>query len=598
MSAASGGRDANRGAGRRGDLRAGQPAESQSLQGTGEDRLDLEKHIAELSRRFLALRNDEIDAAIDEALVEAAALAGADRCLLYSQGQEGNGRAWSYEWCGEGIASAVRDRAPWLEGRLAAGEVLNFRSLDALPAEADPARATLRARGVRSFLSVPIRSGERTIGVVGFEAFRAERAWSSREVALLQLIGEILTSAIGRKQADAALRESESKLLQIQKLEAVGRLAGGISHDFNNLLTVILGFSRPLLRELDDDNPIREDLLEIHNAAERAASLTRQLLMFSRRQTVDEQVMDLSALISGLKTLLERLLGEDVDFALDLERDLQGVKGDPHQFEQVVINLAANARDAMPDGGTLRITTRNVALDSSKARRIGLPCAGRYVLLCVSDSGHGMDEETRAQIFDPFFTTKEPGKGTGLGLSIAYSVVEQAGGAIRVEGEPTKGTTFELWLPSAEGLAAYEVAEEGSVEELGSGRVLLVEDEPALRRLARRILENAGYEVMEAADGAEALEAAAACQDRIDALVTDVVMPRLGGFELGRRLRTERPDLGILFMSGYPDDRGCGADGLPENAVVIEKPFRANHLLAKLREVLEAAPEAGGLRRV
>jgi CheY-like chemotaxis protein len=204
-----------------------------------------------------------------------------------------------------------------------------------------------------------------------------------------------------------------------------------------------------------------------------------------------------------------------------------------------------------------------------------------------------MDEETRGQIFDPFFTTKEPGKGTGLGLSIAYSVVEQAGGAIRVEGGPSKGTTFELWLPTAEDEMADDPSEDGDVEEPGSGCVLLVEDEPSLRRLARRILENGGYRVIEAADGAEALEVATACEERIDALVTDVVMPRLGGVELARRLRGERPEMRLLFMSGYSDDRGRGVNGLPEHVAVIEKPFRANRLLARLREVLEESTDGG-----
>jgi CheY-like chemotaxis protein len=204
-----------------------------------------------------------------------------------------------------------------------------------------------------------------------------------------------------------------------------------------------------------------------------------------------------------------------------------------------------------------------------------------------------MDEETRGQIFDPFFTTKEPGKGTGLGLSIAYSVVEQAGGAIRVEGGPSKGTTFELWLPTVEDELADDPSEDGGVEEPGSGCVLLVEDEPSLRRLARRILENGGYRVIEAADGAEALEVATACEERIDALVTDVVMPRLGGVELARRLRGERPEMRLLFMSGYSDDRGRGVNGLPEHVAVIEKPFRANRLLARLREVLEESTDGG-----
>ncbi|MDH3521422.1 MAG: ATP-binding protein, partial [Myxococcales bacterium] len=545
-----------------------------------------------LSRQFLALRSAEIDGAIQAALTEAAALAGAERCFLYSSEFEGNDRYPRYEWRAEGIAAASDEPRPWSERNLAAGRILNIPALDDLPAEAALEMRDLHRRGVKSLLSIPIRSNDRTIALFGFEATRVPRTWSSHDVTLLQLIGEILTSALGRKRAEAALRESEANLLQAQKLEAVGRLAGGIAHDFNNLLTVILGFSRPLLRELAEDNPIREDVAEIHGAAERAALLTRQLLTFSRRQVVEEQVVDLNLILSGLKTLLHRLLGEDVELVFDLAPALEGIKGDPHQFEQIVINLAANARDAMPEGGALTIATRNRELDGSQARRIGLSGAGRYVLFSIRDSGHGMDAETRARIFDPFFTTKEPGKGTGLGLSIAYSVVEQAGGAIVVDGEPSKGTTFEIWLPCAEVREDEVLDAESEAPEPGSGCVLVVEDEPALRRLACRMLESNGYRVIQASDGCEALEMAAAFEGRIDALVTDVVMPRIGGVELARRLRAERPDLRLVFMSGYPQDRGCGSDDLPPDAVVIEKPFRSDGLLGKLRQALESAPRS------
>ena len=328
------------------------------------------------------------------------------------------------------------------------------------------------------------------------------QSWFDHDITLLRLIGEILASALGRKYAEGALRESESMLLQSQKLEAVGRLAGGIAHDFNNLLTVILGFSRPLLRELPEGDPVREDVQEIYAAAERAASLTRQLLTFSRRQAVDEQVVDLNAMLSGLETLLERLLREDVELALELCSDLAAVKGDTHQFEQVVINLVVNARDAMPDGGTLRIATRNQSLDGPHAHRIGLSGAGRYVVLSVLDSGQGMDEDTRAHIFDPFFTTKEPGKGTGLGLSIVYSVVEQASGAIHVEGGSVQGNDLRDLASGRGGERRRRMREaDGDSDELGVGCVLLVEDEPALRRLARRVLEGNGYRVLEAGDG-------------------------------------------------------------------------------------------------
>jgi PAS domain S-box-containing protein len=558
--------------------------------------LDLEKRIAGLSRQFLSLQTAEIDDAIRRALVEAAALAGADRCFLSAFETDSGGYRAHYEWCGEGAAASTDDRCPWFDRKIAAGLILNFASIDEMPPEAERKQRSLHGRGVRSLLAIPIRSGDRTIGLLGFETLRSEQSWFEHDITLLQLIGEILTSALGRMHAESALQESESMLLQAQKLEAVGRLAGGIAHDFNNLLTVILGFSRPLLRELAEGDPTREDVAEIHAAAERAASLTRQLLTFSRRQAIAEQVVDLSATLSGLGALLERLLGEDVELILELEAELAGVKGDAHQFEQVVINLVANARDAMPDGGTLKISTSNQTLDASCAHRIGLLGAGHYAVLSVSDSGWGMDEDTRAQIFDPFFTTKEPGKGTGLGLSIAYSVVKQAGGAIHVDGGPSKGTTFDIWLPAVERAVVEEPAAERESEEPGSGCVLLVEDEPSLRRLACRILESNGYRVIEAADGAEALEVAAAFDDPIDALVTDVVMPRLGGIELARRLRRDRPEVGLLFMSGYPDDRARGAEGFPPGATVIEKPFRSNAFLAKLRAALRVEVEDGDPR--
>ena len=562
--------------------------ERKAAEETVERQLKLEKRIASISRRFLALQGEEIDDAIRGALVEAAELAGADRSFLKSQELDTDAGRASYEWCADGVQSAVADQKPWSERELAAGQILNFSSIEDLPVGADREKRDLKRRGVQSLLSIPIRLRGRTIGLLGFEAHRQRRCWSDHDVTLLRLIGEILASTLGRKYSDAALRETESKLRHAQKLEAVGRLAGGIAHDFNNLLTVILGFSRPLLRELEEGNPIREDVIEIHGAAERAVALTRQLLTFSRRQAVEECVVDLNAMLSGMASLLARLIGEDVELVMDLDEHLPGVKGDTHQFEQVIINLAANARDAMPDGGTLQIITQTCDLDAPQARRRGLRGADTYVLFSVRDSGHGMDEETRAQIFDPFFTTKEPGRGTGLGLSIAYSVVDGAGGTIRVEGLPSKGTNFDIWLPVVD--RAFELESDAEVEpELsGSGCVLVVEDDPSVRQLAVRILEESGYEVIHAADGVEALELARGFDRPIDALVTDVVMPRLGGGKLARRLRADRPNLALLFMSGYPDGRGEGHEGLPSDAAVVQKPFRSAALLAKLREVLDS----------
>ncbi|MFQ5415655.1 MAG: PAS domain S-box protein [Myxococcota bacterium] len=391
-----------------------------------------------------------------------------------------------------------------------------------------------------------------------------------------------------RKAMEEALEASREQLLQSQKLEAVGRLAGGIAHDFNNLLTVILGFSRPLLKDLAAEDPTRADVQEIHAAAERAAALTRQLLTFSRRQVVESRGVDLNATITGLESILRRLLEDDIELVLDLDPGLGVVEGDPNQFEQVVVNIAVNARDAMPDGGRLRVRTTNETVDDVTARRLGLARAGEYVTLEMSDDGMGMSEETRAHIFDPFFTTKEPGRGTGLGLSIVFSVIERVGGAIAVEGTPGKGTAFTIYLERSQGATVEAERETGVGAVRGSGCVLLADDEPAVRRLVHRKLTRARYKVVTAADGAEALEAAERCETEIDALLTDVVMPKLNGAELARRLRRSRPGLKVLFMSGGQDGREGSAGPEPEEGGLLTKPFSEAALLSALRDLLDS----------
>jgi PAS domain S-box-containing protein len=410
---------------------------------------EAEKHVAGLSRRFLAVSAQQLDSAIRDALAEAGLLGGAERVVLYSASLAPDAPLhFFYEWCAPGIASSRGPRCLWSEARLAEGRILHFGSIAELPPEATQERASWERRGVRSMLVIPVHLEGGLAGLIGFETQTHERHWSEQEIGLLGLVGEIVMSASRRCQIEEALRESQARLLHAQKLEAVGRLAGGVAHDFNNLLSVILGFARPLLRELPDDSPVRDDLHEIHAAAERGAALTRQLLTFGRRQESPRQPVDLNAVLRGIEPLLERLLGDDVDLVLDLGDGLASVFGDPQQFEQLAINLAVNARDAMPDGGTFKLETRPFELREDEPPRHRL-APGRYVRLAASDTGLGMDDETRARIFEPFFTTKEPGKGTGLGLSIVYSVVEAAGGAIGVDAAPGKGTSFEILLPES-----------------------------------------------------------------------------------------------------------------------------------------------------
>jgi len=549
-----------------------------------ERQLELERSVARLSRRLLGLREDELGDEIIRSLEDTAQLTGADRAYLGNFSSGPGDRGSFSEWYSDRMTQRSPGPSTWGREAIRSGVMLHYPDIADLPPEALIERATLEGRGVRSILSIPVRSGDVVSGVIGFECLEP-RTWSEDEIILLRLIGEILMSARRRQAMELALRESQLQLAQSQKLEAVGRLAGGIAHDFNNLLTVILGLSRPILRDLEAGSELHVDIEDIHDAAERAAALTRQLLTFSRRQPFEERVVDLNSTLRALRPLLSRILGEDIQLEYDLLPAKTWVRGDPHQFDQVVVNLAANARDAMPTGGSVHVGTALCEPDAAQIARLRLPGAGCYVVIGFSDTGEGMDERTQRHIFDPFYTTKEPGKGTGLGLSIVYSVIEQATGAIEVESAPAKGTRFQLWLPAASEEAAPHQSAPDPTSGVGSERVLFVEDEPAVRRLGRRILERAGYEVIEARDGEEALALVTSETTPVDIVVTDVIMPNLGGGEMARRLRALRPDLPILFVSGHPEDREGTLE--LEGTDLLRKPFTADALLARLRTLLD-----------
>lgn len=391
-----------------------------------------------------------------------------------------------------------------------------------------------------------------------------------------------------RKRAEEARARLEAQLRQSQKMESIGRLAGGIAHDFNNLLTVIVGYSGLMYDQIPAGNPLLENLDQIRSASKRAEALTRQLLAFSRKQILSPTRLDLNNLVSNLRKMLERLIGEDISLITTLQPNLWPITADPGQIEQVIMNLVVNARDAMPTGGTLTLETHNTQLDENYTKIHLEAPQGPCVMLVVADTGQGMDEQTQAHIFEPFFTTKEPGKGTGLGLATVYGIVKQSGGEIIVNSKPGRGATFEIYLPAGNTSSAEPVV--SSIQPIargGSETILLVEDDEMVNMLVQRTLQSRGYTLLKARRGDEALLIAGQHEGTIDLLLTDVVMPQMSGREVAERLKALRPQLKVLFISGYTDDTMVKHGLLTAEIEFLLKPFSPNVLASKVREVLD-----------
>jgi len=381
-------------------------------------------------------------------------------------------------------------------------------------------------------------------------------------------------------------RQLEQQLLLSQRLEAVGKLSGGIAHDFNNILGVIIGYSEALQETIGVDDPMREAVDEIEKAGQRAAALTQQLLAFSRKQVLEPKILDLNSIVADVEKMLRRLIGADVELEIISDPTIGKVKADRGQIEQVILNLAVNARDAMQQGGRLKIETRNADLDANDSRRKRYVVPGHYVMLQVSDTGMGMSAEVQSHIFEPFYTTKEQGKGTGLGLATVYGVIKQSGGYIWLESEIGKGSTFQVYLPRAEGVEEETARIEPSFKTAGPGTILVAEDEPSLRKLTCNTLKESGYRVLEAEDGAKAIEIAAQFDKDIHLLLTDVVMRGMNGRELADKMSSAHPRMKVLYMSGYTDGAVATHGVLESGIVILRKPFSRKQLQQSVGEML------------
>ncbi|PYU74124.1 MAG: hypothetical protein DMG49_05125 [Acidobacteria bacterium] len=413
----------------------------------------------------------------------------------------------------------------------------------------------------------------------------------------------VVTRAFGRmrdslQKGQLEHKELEERLRQAHKMEAVGRLAGGVAHDFNNLLTIIRGHADLLTDRVTADEGSKRNAQQIQKATGRAVSMTRQLLAFSRMQVLQPRILDLNFVVAEMGKMLPRLIGENIEYSFEPDPQLANIKADPSQVEQVLLNPAVNARDAMPNGGKLTVKTSNVEMEVSAAARRPSMTPGKYVLLSVSDTGDGMDSETKAHIFEPFFTTKEVGKGTGLGLATVYGIVKQSGGFIWVESSPGTGATFEIYFPEESGPASeIEKVSATKARPRGSETILLVEDESGVRDLACQFLRSSGYTVLEAVDGVEALEISARYSGTIHLLLSDMIMPRMGGAELTQRIRAARPETKVVLMSGYAEYAEANNGKESPQVPRIQKPFSLTSLAEKVRKVLTEQPAEQAGRR-
>jgi len=567
-------------------------SERKQAEVTLQRRVEIETLLATISAHFIDVTPETIGREIERSLQMLVEFTQMDRGFLIRFDNETNTLRASHKWSKPGYETkqeidetlSMNDFSWWID-KMRQGENVHFADITQRPPEASLADVIMPAQGIRSLVVVPLLHESVLFGCLYFYSLNEIRSGAPEDIELLRTAGNILTQALIRQKTRHEKDYLEEQLRQSQKMEAIGRLAGGVAHDFNNILTGVLGYTEMLLSSLGPGDPLFGDVKEIKLAAERAAGLTQQLLAFSRKQIITPQVVQLNDIIANSQKMLGRIIGEDIDLVFTPGRDLWLIKADAGQIDQILVNLAANARDAMPSGGSLIVETHNFTWEETGAE--SSLQAGDYVMLSIRDTGHGMNDEVKNHIFEPFFSTKNKDQGTGLGLATVYGIIKQNNGYIDVESAPEEGTVFHIYFPRTTEKAKSKTKPAQLTLPTGNETVLLVEDEELVRSLARRILQRHGYNVVEAENGGAAYLLCKKHEGVIDLLLTDVIMPNMNGRELYDQLIELRPDLKVLYMSGYTEDVIAQHGVLDPGTPFIQKPFTIEALARKIREVLD-----------
>jgi PAS domain S-box-containing protein len=553
----------------------------------------LQHLLMEIAATYINLPLADVDAHIQKSLGDMACFVNADRAYICTYDFEKKICTNTHEWCRQGIEPQIHhlqavpfsSMEDWVEAHVQARPI-HIPLVSDLPRGG--ARDVLEPQGIQSLLAIPMVHMQTCLGFIGFDSVRSPHAYSGTEQQLLSLFAQMLVNVGLRKKAQEDQNLLQAQLLQAQKMESVGRLAGGVAHDFNNMLSVIIGHAELALEDLHPESPLRSDLTQIQQAARRSADLTRQLLAFARKQTAMPQVLDLNETVSGMLKMLQRLIGENIRLRWLPEANLWPVLMDPGQIDQILANLCVNARDAIEGTGEITIRTCNASFDPTHAANHKGFLPGDYVVLSVHDTGCGMAPEIIPHLFEPFFTTKAMGKGTGLGLATVYGIVKQNEGYIQVHSTPGKGCTLDIYLPPHRG---ETWALDREKPRLLTGRphetILVAEDEPAILKMTQRMLESLGYTVLVASSPEKALESLQSHTDTLDLLITDVIMPGMNGRDLADMLSRLHPGFKTLFISGYTADVIDRHGVLDDGVHFIQKPFSRTDLAHKVREVLD-----------